>query len=277
MMGRPQCAAVGLAEQLLDRQAGFQLASNSLIRPASGVSGAGRNPYDLTEVAVDSHEKKALPPIYLAPRDDSERREPLPPPVPMPAARSTPTLEAVAPSDSVEIFASTTARVAAYLLDALLLSAVLFGVALLAGSLIGPVVSIGESEAAVGRGRLTTSAIVSAAVSALYFIGSWLLLSATPGQRAVGMRVRRAGDRFRLTGGAATVRWLLLMGPSSAGAVVGTLFPLLRAWLGLGALLWSGFLLVTTFMHPARRGLHDRVAGSVVTSRALTARTKGAP
>jgi uncharacterized RDD family membrane protein YckC len=107
--------------------------------------------------------------------------------------------------------------------------------------------------------------LVSLVLGAIYFIGAWARGAATPGQRLLGLRVEAAGDHGALSLSQATARWLLLLGPLSLGSLAATVLPGLRPWVGPFLFFWFAILLVTTLRSPLRQGLHDRLAGSVVT------------
>lgn len=169
----------------------------------------------------------------------------------------------------VEVYARVSARLLAFAADAVLLTALLFTASLVSAATLGPVVRFlpatgTERYVLVDQERLIVAAIVSAVLSAAYFIVSWTALPMTPGQRLIGVRVGRAADLRRLTLGQAASRWLLLMGPLSLGALVATLLPGLRAPVDLATLAWWLILLLTTVRSPTKQGLHDRRAGSVV-------------
>lgn len=197
---------------------------------------------------------------------------PAPPPAPRPAKTRIEKPRPV-PRPQIQVapgtYASTPRRMLAYLLDAVVLSVLLYLVTSLLGVLRGPVVrfqpetGISGGGASINQGLVVVTAGVNAVVSALYFIGSWALWSATPGQRALKIVVGPAGAG-ELTSGQAAARWLLLVGPLSLGAVAASALPGLRVAAGLATLLWAVVLLVSTMRSPTRQGLHDRVADSVV-------------
>jgi uncharacterized RDD family membrane protein YckC len=170
------------------------------------------------------------------------------------------------------VHASVPARVLAFVLDAVLLSALLFVGSLALRALLGPVVAFQQSGSAgarlsVDQGRLIAVAVTNAVLSALYFAGSWIAASATPGQRLLGVRVESARESVRSMLGHAVRRWLLLMGPLSLGALAAIGAPVLGPFLTLALPAWYLVLLATTLRSPARQGLHDRWAGTVVVAR----------
>ncbi len=166
------------------------------------------------------------------------------------------------------MFASASRRILAYVIDAVLLTAILYVAFIAFGMAVGPPVEIttsgGRFDLELDVGRAELAALVSAAISMAYFAGSWVLLPATPGQRLLGLYVSRARDARPLSTGQAVLRWALLIGPLYLSELAGPLAPELRAPLFLLAILWYAILLATTVLSPSRQGLHDRWSGSAV-------------
>jgi uncharacterized RDD family membrane protein YckC len=136
---------------------------------------------------------------------------------------------------------------------------------------------------------------------AAYFIGCWAYFRGTPGQRMLSLNVVAVESAERLSFGRAAVRWLALEGVgqivsafallmvvnvlatvafsqttygaafSNATATVDSRarsadsLSSLASW---GSLAWSIVLLVSAGAHSLKRGLHDRLAGSIVLGRA---------
>lgn len=167
-------------------------------------------------------------------------------------------------------YASVSSRLLAFLVDAVLLTALLYIGSLALSAFRGPVVGFqpmpetGGSRVSVDQGRALADAVVNAALSALYFIAAWAAASATPGQRLLGIGVRRVDGRS-LTIGQAFIRWVVLMGPISLGAVIISARPGMRAPLDVASLVWYLLILVTAARSSTRQGLHDRLSGSIVT------------
>jgi uncharacterized RDD family membrane protein YckC len=146
----------------------------------------------------------------------------------------------------------------------------------------------------VNGGLLWLLAAGWVAVSACYYVGSWLAWGATPAQRLFGLRVLDVEHGRRLSIDAAVLRWALLVGVAStlgaatmalslqdaarvpANELLGTA-ALASATAGLsdnvlaisavgtwGGLVWSLALLVSAATHPLKRALHDRIVGSIV-------------
>jgi uncharacterized RDD family membrane protein YckC len=162
-------------------------------------------------------------------------------------------------------------RLVAYALDALLLVVVIYVVALVLRAAIGPTIRFTDADGVprvlVDRLHVVINAVAATLVAGAWFVGSWLRFGGTPGQRILGMRVVRVDGSGRLGPGQAVGRWLLL----------GTPLGLLSALLGppnalsfvlvMAIALWFALLYVSTARGRRKRGLHDRITGSVVVRR----------
>jgi uncharacterized RDD family membrane protein YckC len=168
-------------------------------------------------------------------------------------------------------YGDVAARLLAYVLDALLVGVVIFAVAFVMTRLLGPTLRIAEADGAaratVDDGRAVLNAVVATLITGAYFVGSWSVMRGTPAQRLLGMRVVRASDGARLGPGQALVRWLLLGAPLGLASVVLFRAPASALLLGLISLVWYLVILATTARDRRKRGIHDRVAGSVVLRR----------
>ena len=101
-------------------------------------------------------------------------------------------------------------------------------------------------------------------VSAVYCVGSWALIAATPGQLILGVRVKGVDFQKRLTPRASALRWFFLFG---IFGLIGSVEVVAKGSEGLLMMVqgaWLGALLISTLQSPTRQGLHDRFAGSVV-------------
>jgi uncharacterized RDD family membrane protein YckC len=138
---------------------------------------------------------------------------------------------------------------------------------------IGAVLHLGGFVAA--GGGISDSggwfSLLAVLASAPYCIGFWATIAATPGQLIMNVRVHRISDRQMLSVDRAAVRWFLLFG---VFGLIGAVEVVARGTSGLLLLvqgLWAGFLFVSTLTNPARQGLHDLYAGSVVDKSRLAA------
>lgn len=183
---------------------------------------------------------------------------------------------AVTPADVVQLVDDGTpvgamVRLVAYVLDALIIAIVIYLVALALRAVIGPTIRItdvdGVPRVRVDRLRSVVDAVSGTTVTGLYFVVSWLRLGGTPMQRLIGARVERADDGGRLHLGQAIGRWLVLGAPFGLISVLLVPEPVLGAILALVIAFWYAVLFITTARGRRKRGLHDRVAGSVVVRR----------
>jgi uncharacterized RDD family membrane protein YckC len=157
----------------------------------------------------------------------------------------------------------------AYLLDSAIVSVVGIGAAALITA-AGPTLTLVEGSDGTIRLvadplRLVLQAVAVAVVSAAYFAWSWSRLrGASPAQRALGIRVIDAASGDHLPAGRAIVRWAAMGTPIGIGAAALVESP--AAWLLVVVLAaaWTVALMVSTRRDERRRGLHDRLAGSVV-------------
>ena len=177
-------------------------------------------------------------------------------------------------------------RSAAYLVDSLVIGVAYLVLGIFFDSIFGPLVAAtADGQAlvvvAVNPLRVALELTATLVVDALYFAGCWSRWGATPGQRVLRIRVLLE----RATGPAAT-------GSAAAGSAHDTSVALPleaagRRWavlavlpIATGSLAGSGaidvsvltvvngawflLLLASTAADPLRRGLHDRVAGTIV-------------
>jgi uncharacterized RDD family membrane protein YckC len=148
----------------------------------------------------------------------------------------------------------------------------------------------------VNTGLLVIAVAVYVAIQAAYYAGSWTGSGGTPCQRGLKLRVVDVASGRYLSFGMSLLRWLLLQGLSlvigsvffvvllgnlattpanqlfspyhasiyGAGANAGT--GLASALVSWASLIWIVILIVSAGTNPARRGLHDRIVGSIVVS-----------
>jgi uncharacterized RDD family membrane protein YckC len=173
--------------------------------------------------------------------------------------------------DRVTVYGDVPGRLVAYAVDAVVLSVLMFAGLVVVGAILGPTVRFSQPTDVL-RLRLTVvyeravlDAVVAAAISLVYFVGSWLGLGGSPGQRLLGMRLRAASGSARLSVGPALVRWIAFAAPPAAAAILGIVVPGLRASFALVVLVWQLILLLTTIASASKQGVHDRLAGSIVT------------
>jgi uncharacterized RDD family membrane protein YckC len=185
------------------------------------------------------------------------------------------------PTDEA-VYAEATTRVAAFAIDV--------AIALALGQLASQVLALVAAWWSRQPGVAQDAALITAsgshvAASVLITLAVpylWRTFRQTPGQMALGLHVLRRGRGGRLGRGAVLIRWLVLYLPLAfvmAYQTLGTLLSRMPATAEIdqflvvgGALLlplaWWLLLGLTVILERKRgRGLHDRLAGSVVVRR----------
>ena len=180
---------------------------------------------------------------------------------------------------------------AAYLDDSLVIGVAYLVLGILFDSIFGPLVAAtADGQAlvvvAVNPLRVALELTATLVVDALYFAGCWSRWGATPGQRVLRIRVlleRATGSAGAGPAGAGpaaadsahdTPVALPLEAAGRRWAVLAVLPIATGSLAGSGAIdvsvltvvngAWFLLLLVSTAADPLRRGLHDRVAGTIV-------------
>jgi uncharacterized RDD family membrane protein YckC len=105
--------------------------------------------------------------------------------------------------------------------------------------------------------------LVVGVLSFVYLVGCWMLLGATPFQRSQGQRVVDAESGSRIGLWQAVKRWALLVAPLIVFEfAVGA--PVAGYAVIVGAIVYYAYLARTVALDGEHRGLHDRVAGTIV-------------
>jgi hypothetical protein len=156
-------------------------------------------------------------------------------------------------------FAATVTRVAALLIDSIVLGFIAVIVGAVVGGAVGASFADGTGSGA-GAGVTIATGLAGAVVSFLYFTLLWRSSGkATLGQRVFRMQVGSAFDGATLTWQQATIRWLVIFGLGILAAL-----PAVGGLAGLLAFIWSIVLLVSVATSATRQGFHDRWSGSAV-------------
>ena len=168
---------------------------------------------------------------------------------------------------TIYVYADVPNRLVAISIDAVLLSLLLFIGALALSAAFGPVVrfDLDAYTATVDERLAVANAVLSVVLGGVYFVGSYVLLRASPGHLLLVMRLRPLDPAERLSLASAVVRWLLLAAPFGVASVAMTIVAGdadLVAAVAVSA--WYVVLLVTTARHPAKQGLHDRLARTIM-------------
>jgi len=207
-----------------------------------------------------------------------------PPPGPMPGPMSAPpsmpawtsalTSTAPTPGPAGLYYADVPNRIIAYIIDAIIVGIVGLIISIVVFAIFGSptsVTTVPDASSLLGI-RIETQtniiptlvyAVFGIALSGGYFIYTWTAMRGTIGMRALGMQVGNAADGATMTMDQAIRRWLALGGIFSLAQTLNPL-PLVGLLIGLAALAWVIFLLVTTAQSPTKQGWHDKFAGTIV-------------
>ena len=172
------------------------------------------------------------------------------------AAPAPPRREREVPGAAGFVFASTSRRFVALVLDNILLAIV--------SSVIAGIAAVALGIETRGTDSTTLSAvfgIVYVTVSFLYFVLIWTSKRpATPGMRAMKVQIGTAFEGRPLEFGPAIARWVLLGYPLSLANAVPAIFGIAS----LAGFMWYVALLISTIASDTKQGIHDRVAGTAV-------------
>jgi hypothetical protein len=167
-------------------------------------------------------------------------------------------------------FADVFSRLVACIIDIVILVVAILVAASVINAIFGPTVrfdptvATAEGSAIVDTGLIVLNGIVATLLSVGYFVISWMILSASPGQLLLALQVRNAADGGTLRLSRAILRWVLLFPPFSTAAFLTTTVPGASEFIWASAPIWYLMLLATMVLSPTKQGLHDRLAHSIV-------------
>ncbi len=207
-----------------------------------------------------------------------DQSEPTGDPVTPPPASTPPTAGWAAPPPPVQtgpagfVYADVPNRAIAYIIDVIIVGivAAIIGGVLGGLSLAAATVNPGTGQLEINFVGLLVSTIISAALSAAYFIYTWTSMRGTLGMKVLGMQIGNAGDGKTLTMDQATRRWLAIAAPGILAQVL-LIVPSIGILLGLLAFGWFIYLLWTTYSSPTKQGFHDKFANTMVVKAARSA------
>jgi uncharacterized RDD family membrane protein YckC len=160
------------------------------------------------------------------------------------------------------VFADTPSRIAAYVLDSFLLSALVSIPPALLG-FYDYSYSGGAYPDPISRASFVGLTIFSFAMSAAYFLWFWTGgRRATPGQRVFGIQLGNAFDGRPLTMTQAIERWLAM----GWWATLLILLPFLAIAIASYAVfaVWWVVLVISMIVSPTKQGIHDRFSRSAL-------------
>jgi hypothetical protein len=173
--------------------------------------------------------------------------------------------------------ASIARRGLAYAADTILLGFVYLFLTEILDAAFGPLAVVSPEgdrliSAEVQPLRVAFTLAIILVIDAGYFAGSWALAAATPFQRLARISVRpvdvtsttSAGEVRSLEPGDALRRWAVMALLPLCAGLLGSSGALPLAPVAAFDAGWTLGLLVTVVLDGRRRGVHDRVAGSIV-------------
>jgi uncharacterized RDD family membrane protein YckC len=191
---------------------------------------------------------------------------PTPPPAPASGGWSAPPAPAQA-GPAGFVYADVPNRAIAYIIDAIIVGIV---TAIVTGIFGSGVTFTTAGGFEVNFVTLLIAAVISAAISAAYFVYTWTSMRGTVGMKVLGMQIGNAGDGKTLTMDQAVRRWLVLAAPGFLAQIL-IVIPAVGALVGLVAFGWFIYLLWTTYSSPTKQGFHDKFANTMVVKAARSA------
>jgi uncharacterized RDD family membrane protein YckC len=184
---------------------------------------------------------------------------------------------------TAEFYADVPNRLVALLVDAVLLTLLVFAGAVIVALVIGPAVEFDpaaetiDEAVTIQRSVAVVDAALSLMLSAAYFVASWWFMGGSPGQRLLGMRVVDHVGGDRVSARRALARWALLGAPFGTAALLTTAVAssALAVVVNAATAVWYLVLLVTVARSPTKQGVHDRVARTAVAKEAHPVRWSG--
>jgi uncharacterized RDD family membrane protein YckC len=194
-----------------------------------------------------------------------------PPPAAPPPAAGAP-WQSAAPAQAVPgapgyFYADLPNRIIALIIDAIILFIIQIIATGVIWAIVGSPVELNLASPTFGEVNyisLLLSALASLAISAAYYVYTWVNLRGSPGMKVLGMQVGNFPDGKTLTMDQSIRRWAVLWGPGSLLQVVQTGLGGLGSLLGLVIIIYMFYLLYTTYQSPTKQGFHDKFANTVV-------------
>jgi uncharacterized RDD family membrane protein YckC len=171
--------------------------------------------------------------------------------------------------------ASFARRVLAFLVDGVILTILGFALLVLTSLLVGPTLQIelsGSSappQVEVIAWRVMLNGLLLAGLNVGYFVVSWTRALRSPGQALLRINVEdvQAQGPVPLSTRSALLRCVLLGAPLGVAASAAISSPLAFLVLTAVSVVWFALLVSTTLFSRSGRGIHDRIAGSIVARR----------
>ena len=165
-------------------------------------------------------------------------------------------------------YAGVPTRLAAFAIDVVMLSALLFTVSAVVAIMFGPTFTLDTGSVTTDGGVLLDARLklinmlLGVITGGAYFVISWSMFGGSPGQHLLRLRVGDAADGAPLTSSKSFARWILLGAPFWIVSATASGLGGIAAF--FAAVIWSLILLATVARSATKQGIHDRYVRSVV-------------
>jgi uncharacterized RDD family membrane protein YckC len=170
-----------------------------------------------------------------------------------------------APGPEGLLYADVPNRIVALVLDIIVLSIIGFALAWLLGGLVSEPGALDSPGGELDVAAFAIVLILQLAISFLYFGSLWTLAGSTLGMRLLGLRIGDEAAGRRISWRQAGLRWFFLGIPSLLASLAVYVPNTIGLILGALGAAWLALLLYTMAQNPARQGLQDRYAHTIVT------------
>lgn len=164
-------------------------------------------------------------------------------------------------------YADVPDRIIAFIIDIILLAIIGSVLALVLGGLLGGLVSSPSLSSAGGElnpGAFLGVSIAQLAVSLGYFGYFWTTSRGTPGMKLLGLQIGHEIDGRSIGWNQAVVRWLILGIPSILSTFTAYASSGLSLIISVVGVAWLLVLLYSMAQSPAKQGLQDRYAHTIL-------------
>jgi len=162
------------------------------------------------------------------------------------------------------LFADVPNRIMALIIDVIVLSVIGFVLAGLFGGLVTEPGAIDSAGGELDVAAFVIVLVLQLALSFAYFGSLWTLAGTTVGMRLLGLRIGDESDGHHISWRQSAIRWLLLGIPSLLSSLAVYVPNAIGLILGVLGVAWMLLLLYTMAQSPAKQGLHDRYAHTIV-------------
>ena len=163
------------------------------------------------------------------------------------------------------LYADVPNRIMALILDIIALSLIGFLLSWLFGGLVSEPGAINEAGGQLDVAAFLLVLLLQLLVSFAYFGSLWTMAGATLGMRLLGLHIGDEADGHSISWRQSAIRWLILGLPALLASTAVYVPNTIGLILGAVGVAWLLLLLYTMIQSPAKQGLHDRYAHTIVT------------